>query len=295
MHYLHIGIPRTASTFLQNVFFPALEGVHFVQDPQVMDAVHDCVTSQQLSAETKRILDVIGEHSNPVLISSEAFSMEPWTQAYPSETLQLRDWMPDARVIVFLRDPIDWVMSLYRLAVQKRRFVSLEEFVGWDGSKFGNYDALGDRKSRLNIKAMSFVRLLQLWNEGFSRERVHVFFYENFMARPHEELRRLCDLLGAAFPANCDPTQRRNRSLPAERCDAAAAAYAYLGRLDKYTKPWRFSHKFGPYVASNIAKSRIPFPKSLVRTHRDEIRAALESEIGDDRSDVATMYSDCPW
>jgi hypothetical protein len=260
-----------------------------------MGAVHNCLCSQKFSEENEHVIRSMNESQIPVLLSSEAFSMEPWTQTYPSGTVRLRRLIPDSEIIVFLRDPVNWVLSLHGLAIQKHRYVSLADFVGWDGEKFINSQLSVDRKSRVNIKSISFFSMLDIWNKGYSPERVHVFFYENFSRNPDKELARLSDLIGGTIPESFDSRQRRNSSSTAERCDAAAAAYSYLGRLDRFTKPWRLSHKVGPGLAYRIVHGQIPFPKLLVRSQRDKIRAALEIEFREDKEKIAKMYPDCPW
>ena len=295
MLYLHIGIPRTASTFLQNVVFPAVTGVKYVRNPDVMHAMQDCLCSQRLSEETKAVLHSVSQSAIPVLISSEAFSMEPWKQSYPSQTVRLQHWLPNAEIIVFLRDPVDWVLSLYGLAVQKRRYISLKDFLGWDGENFNYHEEIADRKKQISLKKLSFTRILDIWSKGFTSEHVHVYFYENLVNRPESELRRLCNLIGVTFPEHLDLGRRRNSSPTPKRCDAAAAVYSYLGYLDRFTVPWHISHKLGPEIARHITSGKIPFPKILVRSHRDEIRAALEFEFMEDKEKITEMYSDCPW
>ena len=295
MVYLHIGAPRTASSFLQDIFFPSVEGVNYIDDPIVMDAVYNCLYSQKFSKESEHVIRSMTESQIPVLLSSEAFSMKPWAQTYPSKISRLRQLIPDSEIIVFLRDPVNWVLSLYALAIQKHRYISLADFVRWNGEKFINSQMPVDRKSRLDVKNLSVFSMLDIWNKSYLPERVHVFFYENFAKQPDKELTRLSDLIGGTIPENFNSGQRRNSSSTAERCDAAAAAYSYLGRLDRFTKHWSLSHKIGPGLAYRIVNGQIPFPKLLVRSQRGKIRAALEIEFREDKERIAKMYPDCPW
>jgi len=239
-------------------------------------------------------MGILNESPIPALVSSEGFSMDPWIQSYPSSAEQLRDCLKDAQIIVFLRDPVDWILSMHGLAVQKRRFVTLKEFVGWNGKEFVSRD-VGDRKRQINVTGLSYSGLLEIWNKSFPQKNVHVFFYENLRRRPKVELERLCGVLGVSFPAGFDVHQRRNSSSTPERCDAAGAAYRYLTGIDRLTKPWRISHKVGPYIAENIASGRIPFPYFYLRGQREEIRRALESFFMDEKRRVASMYTECPW
>ncbi len=300
MVYLHIGIHRTATTFLQDIFFPALEGVNYVTDPVITYAIQDYLESKGDPVEMERIIRPVKDYSGSVLISSEGYAMNPWTQSYQSNVEQLLKLIPGSEIIIFLRDPVDWVFSLYGLAVHKRKYITLKEFVGWDGDKLIEQKVKHDPKSplwksRFDVKSLSFSRVLDIWNKGYSPERVHVFFYENFARQPDKELARFSDLIGGSIPENFDSRQRRNSSSTAERCDAAAAAYSYLGWLDRFTKPWRLSHKFGPGLAYKIVHGQIPFPKLLVRSQREKIRAALELEFREDKEKIAKMYPDCPW
>lgn len=300
MVHLHIGIHRTATTFLQDSFFPALEGVNYVTDPVITHAIQDLMESKRDPVELERILQPVNEFAGPLLISSEGYAMNPWTQTYHSSAGQLLKLIPDSEIIIFLRDPVDWVFSLYGLAVQKHKYMTLKEFLGWDGERFIGHEVKHEPsmplwKSRFNIKRLSFSKVLENWNKGYSPERVHVFFYENFSRQPDKELGRLSGLIGGTIPENFDSRKRKNRSSAAERCDAAAAAYSYISQLDKFTRPWKVSHKIGPGLAYKIARGQIPFPRFLVRSSREKIRAALELEFQEDKEKIAIMYPDCPW
>ena len=300
MVYLHIGLHRTATTFLQDAFFPTLEGVNYITDPVITYAIQDCLESKGDPVEMEHTLRPVNENSGPVLISSEGYAMNPWTQSYHTNVEQLLKLVPESEIIIFLRDPVDWVFSLYGLAIHKHKYMTLDEFVNWDGDNFIDHEVKHDPKSplwksRFDVKSLAFFKVLDIWNKGYSPKRIHVFFYENFSRNPDKELARLSDLIGGTIPESFDSRQRRNSSSTAERCDAAAASYSYLGWLDRFTKPWRLSHKVGPGLAYRIVHGQIPFPKLLVRSHREKIRAALEIEFREDKEKIAKMYPDCPW
>jgi hypothetical protein len=104
--FVHIGLPRCASTYLQRIVFPRLEGVAYAHLRQAARLTDD-------GFEPAAFRTAIGIGADrPQLLSNEGVSFMP-----PSGLRNLQRSLPDARLIVVLRNQSDWILSAYCHAV----------------------------------------------------------------------------------------------------------------------------------------------------------------------------------
>lgn len=115
--YLHLGVSKAASTYLQRVIFPKLQGLtyypkkHFKQFPEILSR---------------------DSHENgPLLFSSEMF------RDLARRARNIGKAFPDARVILVLRRQDRWLLSRYKYYLWKsgrknfREFFDIEHDQGW--------------------------------------------------------------------------------------------------------------------------------------------------------------------
>ena len=89
---IHVGIPRTASTFLQKFIFPQSHNRTIIYNPEyvinIIRELHRQSHTQPLSPDDlDRSRQLIFDHlkssqAGTLLLSSESFSMDPWRQDY---------------------------------------------------------------------------------------------------------------------------------------------------------------------------------------------------------------------
>jgi len=114
---------------------------------------------------------------------------------YPESPQMIHDAIPDCRIVVILRNPVDRAFSGYcsevRHGIEK---VSFEEALAEErralrivrGGEFGfNY-----------IKKGFVAHLLRKYIELFGSERVHICFFDDLEARPRDLMRELFRFLG---------------------------------------------------------------------------------------------------
>ncbi len=113
---------------------------------------------------------LVGEDSTTYLTS----------EAAPERARRL---MPEARILVILRDPVERAWSHYwHLVSSGRAVLSLEA-------------SLISARGTL-LKRSTYAPGLRRWQEAFGRERVHVALFEELWARPQEGIDGICAFLG---------------------------------------------------------------------------------------------------
>lgn len=184
--------------------FPNLEGVAY-NSPEVFSALNRRVVYNETVQELDSLLaEALLEQ--PLLISSEGLSFQPWNpQPFPG-LFKIDRLKPVPDVILFLREPTDWLQSIYGLAVKKGRYMTPGQFLGWDGSAFSGLPPEGscDRKRRCAVLNLDFASMVSKLIEVVGRERLHVFHFEHFRNDPEQVLAQLIELLDVPLKAPFD-------------------------------------------------------------------------------------------
>jgi len=215
--FIHVGLQKTGSTYLQTRFFPQLAGILYIGRPytQVNEAFNrlqfgDDVLyrEDELRAEMGAIRERAGE--KPILISDELFAgYAPY--GFCNRGLiasRLSAICPGAEILLFLRGQEDEIVSLHNQYVKSglfdgpldARFLSapgtgfplekwLEGHRGWD--KTARYF---DNRALLSVEHFRYRPYISFLRQKFAR--VHVFLYESLRAESRETLTALSGRLG---------------------------------------------------------------------------------------------------
>jgi hypothetical protein len=206
--YLHIGLPKTATTFLQEEVFPQITDPDFIYNPpDIMEYISSFLRfdpSQKYVKEThqKEISQILQSYADKnILLSAESMSVDPWTFNRKNCAI-LSQLLPQAEIILFLRQQTDWVRSMYRFSVKKGTFITARQFLGYNQGTFSYTNpSFRWRKTTLNVPAIRFDELIQEWSDRFGKEHIHIFFFENLADDPQKTMDSLFTLLGVATEA----------------------------------------------------------------------------------------------
>lgn len=116
--YLHVGHPKTGSSYLQSSFAlsrKALEesGILYPESPSDDDAKHGFITSGNWTPTTNCSEQLIGSHRG-ILYSSEGMFLNP------EEIKNICASNPQrVKILLFIRDPLDHAISLYMQHVKR--------------------------------------------------------------------------------------------------------------------------------------------------------------------------------
>ncbi|MCB9779265.1 MAG: sulfotransferase [Alphaproteobacteria bacterium] len=222
---------------------------------------------------------VVGEDSTTYLTSTKA-------------PARIAAELPDARIVVSLRDPVARAWSHYWHMVRSGRMLLRFE------------DALLSQRGTL-LHRSRYAPALRRWLKHVPRERLHVLIFESFVADPQAELDRLSAFLGldpplrhAALPA--DTRHRHQARLPAR--PALQQAASFLRRLPA---PWRPL----PLIADPTRRGpRGPAVRLLEALAGREVRqgtpdmhpetmALLQGVLGDDNAGLDSLIGQPlqPW
>lgn len=163
--YFHVGLGKTASTFLQSRFFPKLRGIHY--------------TPSNIYRFFPKIVKK-GEYDRYL------FSREFDRQFY-TETQKIADLSKDTYIIIILRRHDSWISSQYRRYVKNGGKQLFEEFMDLDQDN-------GHWKQ----KDLLFFPMLEFLHEKFTKKPL-VLFHEDLKENPEAFLNRISEYLEASY------------------------------------------------------------------------------------------------
>jgi len=232
---IHVGLHKTGSTFLQQQVFPSLAGVSLITRPYTQynhafnrlqyadDSLYD------RDAVRAELDDMTGER---ILISDESLSGKPFYFNYVNRSLivrRLKNLLPDATIILFLRGQVDLILSLYNQYVRMGGTKDIAHCL-WkpevdfrlEGHKHETEYSYHDPRHLhfntndcfIHLQGFLYTPLLRLYRDAFPR--VEVFLYEDLVHRQDEVLSRLSRLCGCStsWPAGTDRVDDARRINP---------------------------------------------------------------------------------
>lgn len=172
----HVGLGKTASTFLQKRLFPRLEGVHYLPTGRYR-------SSKQLIAKSE---------SPKILVSRE------FDRQFEQEVRWFTSTYPQARIIVVFRRHSSWVASQYRRQVKNGFTGSVQDFIDLEQNR-GIWD----------VKELSYyskIRLIQ----ACCQNPPLVLLYEDLVEHPSGFVDCITNYLGASLkrPVSFRPVHR---------------------------------------------------------------------------------------
>ena len=220
--FIHIGLPKTASTLLQTLVFPNIEGVTHISRPYTQenhafnklqyadDSLYD---PEELRSELRYILGA-RTSDTPLLISDELLSGTPFYNFLNRGLIahRLAEVLPQSEIILFLRGQRSIIRSLYNQYVKlgwctdelDSHFISqpgpgfsLREFLA--GNRSWNIrNRYISHRSYMNQQHFLYYELVRFYKHTFGK--VHVFLYEDLATEPHSILGKLADLFETHIP-----------------------------------------------------------------------------------------------
>ncbi len=214
--FIHIGLHKTATTWLQKYYFCRLRDCSFLSVPFTQQ--NSDFNRLQYSFDPffdpeslrKLILEKIDAGPEKLIISDENFSGNPSCH-YLNRTFiaeRLARVCPDAEIILFIRNQKDLIYSLYNQAVKNNWFSGPlnEKFIWFPNDVVGpnkgdlcvgRSSRYFNRKSKVHADHFAFDELCEFYSSLFPK--VHVFLFEEFVKDLHLTLKRLSQIIQSAW------------------------------------------------------------------------------------------------
>lgn len=215
---IHVGLQKTATTFLQNEYFPNLADCTYIGRPytqinkafNLLQYADDSIFSlTKFQKEIDKIIDY-SEKDHSILISDELFNGYTFYN-FLNRTMiaeRLSKAIPEAEIILFIRNQNDLILSLYNQYIKigwysdslNKNFVHIPgegvELNSWiNGDRDWNIDKrFINHRSLFNIYHFKYSYMIEMYKKLF--KNVHIFLYEDFKKNPNDNLNRIDSILG---------------------------------------------------------------------------------------------------
>lgn len=217
----HIGLPKAASTFLQQHYFPNLQKYKFFtpefQHSKEFNGIFKLNSSFDgiFPGQTARYTPTLNKHEKKQLflnnersiISAEGLFGVGFCPEYTFKKNMnyLKHHYGVTRVILVLRFQLDYCKSLHtQLVLKEKRWsrnININDF--WSGDK----STIGD------FTSLDWSRYIEDLNDIFGTSNVCVVLYEELVKNPRSFIEKLSKFLDDSVP-NLDTTNRTNQTLP---------------------------------------------------------------------------------
>lgn len=169
--YIHIGLPKTGTTFLQHLIFPMLRDVNYLE---TNTNIKNFINNYNLK--------------NQFLISSESLSGNPfsgyWFRDFKNNIVKVKKLFPDASIILGVREHKSLIKSLFNQY--------LHEGGTKDFTRF--FNQANDEKYFFERADLSYKLRIELIEEYF--ENVYCFSFEEFKVDFESFFRKFGRFLG---------------------------------------------------------------------------------------------------
>lgn len=243
--YLHVGLPKTGTTFLQERCFPRLKGVHLVRKeykawpPPIIELLWRVaegfplfVDMDERRAEVDRFLRGIGE--DKVLISYERLTGDTmWSfRDHASATESLRELFPAARIIFTIRRQDDILEGFYRQHLRNFYYPTIDGYLNYRDGRFGDMFRPTPAFPSISVWRLDYYTYARNYAALFGRPNVKILPYEMMRAEPRRFHGQIAEFLGVE-PYEPPAGGAVNRSYSLLSCHLAQ-------RLNRFARvPWR--------------------------------------------------------
>ena len=210
---IHTGLHKTATTYLQEIVFPRVQGYTYLTRPYTQhnfafNKLHYADMSLYSHAETVEELKQI--NSERLLISDESFSGKPIGFGYINRSLiaeRLAQVFPEAEIILFIRGQQNIILSQYNMWV--KGYIAgdraVNDFAWYPKKNYTYQESLSNtpagldtlfwntNKYYLNLDCYKYYELISLYKNLF--RKVHVFLYEDFKNDPNKVIEKIGTIL----------------------------------------------------------------------------------------------------
>lgn len=246
--FFHVGLGKTASTYLQHSVFPHFKGIHYIP-----------------TNHYKKSLSIIekGKH-NRYLVSRE------FDRQFEDEVSKFCTVHPDAHIIVVFRRQDKWIASQYKRHVKGGFYKEFKDFLDVELNK-----GFWDRKELI---FMDKIRVI----EKYSKQKPLILFHED-LSYPFSFISGIANYCKASFDKNSVSVKPRHTAWKERQLHAVKwfRINCYRGEIKGgknrwetwlYYRPWWLLFHFIMYAAILLPEKWIIKKPLIDQKDLDQVR-----------------------
>ena len=192
--YIHIGLAKTTTSHLQVNIFPKIKNKNLIYNHKIFYEMVDLINlidcnkiafdNVKVKIFKEKINKFLKENlQKRILFSNESLSTHGYGLKNTSNRLFLLHYfIPSAKIVLIFREHKSWIISNYKQSIQQGNFQSFDDFIYFgdnEVSSINTYEC--GILPKLNIKNISYTKLLLLLKKYFGKDNLFIFRYEDFL------------------------------------------------------------------------------------------------------------------
>jgi hypothetical protein len=194
---VHIGFPKTASTWFQRSFYPHVRSPRYVDRDRVNAAF---LEGNALEFDAERARATLGLAAGEAGILCEeglcGYLHNGGVDGHVARGVaeQISQALPDARIVIMIRAQPRIIVSAYQQYVRAggtypaRRYLFPQDYL------IGP-NAVTYKQPRFSLDFFAYSHLIECYEQLFGQDKVHVFLFEEFQKGGLDFMRRFADRL----------------------------------------------------------------------------------------------------
>lgn len=228
--FIHIGAPKTASTFLQDEYFPHVrEALHIGKDIASTATSHYKKYIGNLAYTNYTALDAASENldeyieyvskalnkpipkENKFIVSDEGFFNAYANLLQLPNTMQVlkKVFGENTKIILTIRQQSSFLESLYKQSLVNGHFSSLEYFLRYSNGNFGAY--YPDAQYNIEVKTYSWLNIYKQLCTVFPKENILILPFEMLRENPDSFFNELETFMGTS-KVKINPRKKVNKA-----------------------------------------------------------------------------------
>jgi len=261
--FIHIGLHKTGTTYLQNEIWTQASSYTFISRPYTQ---HNHAFNQlQYADDTMFNEDLIKNEISkfdvsPLLISDESFSGKPIYFSYINRSLiakRINKLFPTAEIILFIRDQLDIMKSHYSSYIKMPYGIKKIENLFYKPNIDYNFEEIYKKKNPsidtlyfnsndyfIHMDCFKYSSLIKMYKKLF--KRCHIFLYEDLINHENEILCQLSDIIGAKLIPKNKIYNKSLSSIELEKKRFENKINLFLGNNKYIRKSIQFTNVINP-------------------------------------------------
>ena len=215
---IHIGYPKTGTTFLQSEYFPFLESeefkINYIPSRFIQSGLELIMNGIPFIDSKAIILNLIEkymEEDSLNIISHESLIGAIFYKSLNSKLIakRLKEIFPHAHILISIRNQVDICRSLYIQYIHEgghRKYTDFYYASGLNRPLF-----IDDQKVNLDIFKFEF--LIKHYQNIFGQDNVSVLPFEQYIKNPNCLTNRLTEVFGNIHFLGKENKKKKNESL----------------------------------------------------------------------------------
>ncbi|MDP6428543.1 MAG: hypothetical protein QF393_11050 [Rhodospirillales bacterium] len=208
--YLHVGLPKTATTFLQHDCFPLLDGVHTASLEEESDreltlffqdlayANPSFYALEEKRAELAALIERTDREK--ILISCEElfgwFHLNFANNFFIAETL--KQLIPGAKLMIVIRAQADWLESAYKQTLRQNSSETINRFLRFKDGRFETRRLFPGRP-QINVRELNYHTYISHYARLFGADNIMILPFELVNGNQDEFMRRTAQFMDTNF------------------------------------------------------------------------------------------------